>query len=255
MRTPRGGSEVATAQEAAASNAFARGLEAAEHMLVEVEASLADGQPFDGSLGSKCDEILAVGLGAFSDVPGVSSEARHLFEEALDSRLEVLFVKHVSALRAKLLAGFRAGENSIEDIDRDFKAQCEAAKRTGAKWSHDADRASLKAVLLELKQRADRVTSVNSKAAAQQQSYMQLFQTYQAQIQQLQAAVGASPPQFSLAYRVPDTDFALQASKQADKTTLTLTCVPDDSAPLLGANGFVKGATPFNFGITLNLHV
>jgi len=253
----RGGSEMATAQEAAASAAFARGMDAAEPLIVEVEAAVATGQPYEGVLGAKCDEIFAVGLGAFADVPGASAEARSLFEEALDARLECLFVKHVSALRAKLLAGFRAGEVSIDEVDRDFKNQCESAKRTASSWSHDADRASLKAVLLELKARSDRVTSVNSKASAQQQSYMQLFQTYQAQIQQLQAAVGAAPPEASLAYRIPDTDLAIRASKQADKTTLTLTCVPDDGpgTALLGTQGFVKGITPVNFGFTLNLHV
>ena len=253
----RGGSDVATAQEAAASSAFARGMEAAEPLIAEVETALADGQPYEGVLGAKCDEILAVGLGAFSDVPGVSTEARSLFEEALDARLEVLFVKHVSALRAKLLAGFRSGDVAIDDVDRDFKSQCESAKRTGSSWTHDADRASLKAVLFELKARADRVTSVNAKAANQQQSYMQLFQTYQAQIQQLQAAVGAAPPAMSLAYRLPDTDLAIQASKQADKTTLTFTCIPDEEngVALLGANGFVKGLLPWNIGLTLNLHL
>ena len=37
-----------------------------------------------------------------------------------------------------------------------------------------------------------------------------------------------------MSYRVPDTDLALSASRSDDRTTLSLTCVPDDSAPLLG---------------------
>jgi len=239
----------------AASAAFARGLDSAEPLLVELEAALADGTPYEGKLGAKFDEIMAIALGAFSEIAGAGADARYLFEDAIDARLECLFVKHISALRSKLLASFRAGEANIEEVDREFKAACESAKRTRSKWNYDSDRASLKSVLLELKSRNDRVTSVNAKAAAQQQSYMQLFQTYQAQIQQLQTAVQAAPQLYSLAYRIPDTDLALSASKQADKTTLSLTCVPDDSAPLLGTNGFVKGVLPFNIGLTLNLHL
>ena len=44
-----------------------------------------------------------------------------------------------------------------------------------------------------------------------------------------------------MSYRVPDTDLALSASRSDDRTTLSLTCVPDDSAPLLGPQGFVRG--------------
>lgn len=136
-----------------------------------------------------------------------------------------------------------------------FDKVAEAAKRAGASWDYDTERSALKAIIAELKTRSDRASTVGAKAAAQQSSYMQLFQTYQAQIQQLQAAVQAAPPQVALAYRVPDTDLAVSVSRQADRTTLTLGCVPDDSAPLLGPNGFVKGFTPANIGVTLNLHV
>ena len=86
-------------------------------------------------------------------------------------------------------------------------------------------------------------------------SVPQVFQLYQAQIAQLKAAVGQQPPQASAAYRVPDTDFALSATRANDRTTLSLGCVPDDSAPLLGPQGFVCGVTPLNLGLTLNLHV
>jgi len=257
---PRGGSfaeGLPKISEDRATRAFASAMDRVEPLLVDVEARLNDGGPFDGVLGVTCDEIHTSGLGTFDDMTegADAGAARALFEQALDARLELLFVKHLSALRAKALAAFKAGDQSPEDVDRSFKAAAEAAKRTGAAWSYDADRASLKAVVLEMKQRQDRVTSVTAKAASQQQSYMQLFQTYQAQIQQLQQAVSAAPAAASIAYRVPDTDFALSAKKEQDKTTLSVGCVPDDSAPLLGVNGFVKGVTPFNVGLTLNLHV
>ena len=110
-------------------------------------------------------------------------------------------------------------------------------------------------MLGEIASRQAKVGSVGAKAASQQQAYVQLFQLYQAQIAQLKQALGTQPAQLVAAYRVPDTDLALSASRQNDRTTLTLGCVPDDSAPLLGPQGFVRGVTPLNVGLTVNVHV
>ncbi|KAJ8599052.1 hypothetical protein CTAYLR_009811 [Chrysophaeum taylorii] len=249
----RGGSDAAEVRASAALKGLESGMKSVEGLIVEIEAELANGKPYDGTLGSKFDEIYASGVSAFVSECN-DPEARALFETALDARLELLYMKHVSATRARLLAQFKPTE-PFDEVDAKFEVAAEAAKRAGAPWDSAAERGALKAVLTELKSRADRASTVGAKAAAQQSSYMQLFQTYQAQIQQLQAAVQSAPPQVALAYRVPDTDVSISATRQADRTTLTLGCVPDDSAPLLGPNGFVKGVTPANVGLTLNLHV
>lgn len=245
-RVAPGGADAETA-----STVFARCMEGVDAMVGDIEAGLSTSKSYEeGVLGFKFDEVFASGSAAFA-AECEDPEARQLFEAALDARLELLYLKYLSVTRARLLSQY----TGAEDVVADFDAAAQGAKRAGATWAHDTERAALKGIVAELKARADRATTVGAKAAAQQSSYMQLFQTYQAQIQQLQAAVQASPPQVALAYRVPDTDLSVSVTRQADRTTLTLGCVPDDSAPLLGPNGFVKGVTPANIGLTLNLHV
>lgn len=239
----RGGADAATA--------FSTAMDKVNTDIVDIEVALASGKPYEGSLRPKFDAIFATGTAAFK-ANCADKEPLALFESALDARLELLFVKQLACARAKILADFRpdAGDAAAE-----FDAVAIAARRTGATWDANSERDALGAVVTELKTRHDRAANVGAKASAQQSSYRQLFQTYQAQIQQLQAATQAAPPQIALAYRLPETDLAVSAGRQGDRTTLSLTCVPDDSAPLLGPQGFVKGVSPANVGFTLNLHV
>ena len=48
---------------------------------------------------------------------------------------------------------------------------------------------------------------------------------------------------------------ALQVHLRGDPLRRRRTCVPDDSAPLLGPQGFVRGVTPLDLGLTLNLNI
>lgn len=92
-------------------------------------------------------------------------------------------------------------------------------------------------------------------AAKNQQEAFQTIQYYQSQIQQLQQAAygSASPWNMALAYRVPDTNINLSAGHQSGRTNIQLSCVPDESAALLGPNGFTRGVGPGNLGVSVNL--
>ena len=109
----------------------------------------------------------------------------------------------------------------------------------------------------ELATRTKRVIDVQLKAAQQQSKCIQLIQMYQQQLQQLQQqAFGQSSPlQLGAAYRIPDTSINLSGSYQNGKTSLQLSCVPDDSAAMLGPNGFTRGVGPGNLGLSVNVNI
>jgi hypothetical protein len=58
-----------------------------------------------------------------------------------------------------------------------------------------------------------------------------------------------------VAYRIPDTNFNLNYNYQQGRNNIQISCVPDESIPLLGAQGFVHGVTPGNIGISVNFNV
>jgi hypothetical protein len=116
-------------------------------------------------------------------------------------------------------------------------------------------------------------------AAKSQQEVMRLLQAQHSQIQQLQVplcphqlarsqspahrcartqqiAYGTSSPwSLGLAYRIPDTNINLSYGFQQGRSNVQASCVPDESAAMLGPNGFVRGVGPGNLGVTVNLSV
>ena len=58
-----------------------------------------------------------------------------------------------------------------------------------------------------------------------------------------------------LAYRIPDTNINLSGRYEQGRTQIQMSCVPDDSAPMLGPQGFVNGVGPGNLGISVNLNI
>ena len=63
------------------------------------------------------------------------------------------------------------------------------------------------------------------------------------------------PVSLGLAYRLPDSNVNVSASHQRGRTNVQLSCLPDDSAPLLGPQGFVRGVGAGNLGISLNANL
>ena len=47
----------------------------------------------------------------------------------------------------------------------------------------------------------------------------------------------SSPWNLGVAYRIPDSNINLSGSYQQGKGNLQISCVPDESLPLLGPNG------------------
>lgn len=68
---------------------------------------------------------------------------------------------------------------------------------------------------------------------------MQYLQMQQQQLQAIQQQVqGASSPwNMGVAYRVPDSNINLSCAYQQGRANVQISCVPDESVPLLGANG------------------
>lgn len=66
--------------------------------------------------------------------------------------------------------------------------------------------------------------------------YLQV-QAQQLQAVQQQVAGGPSPWSCAVAYRVPDTNFNINYNYQGGRSNLQVSCVPDESVPLLGPNG------------------
>jgi hypothetical protein len=66
---------------------------------------------------------------------------------------------------------------------------------------------------------------------------------------------GSSPWNFGVAYRIPDTYINLSGNYQQGRANVQISCVPDEYAPLLGANGFSHGVGPGNLGLSVNLNI
>jgi hypothetical protein len=56
-------------------------------------------------------------------------------------------------------------------------------------------------------------------------------------------------------FRIPDTHINLSGNYQQGRTNVQMSCVPDEYAPLLGANGFTHGVGPGNLGLSVNLNI
>ena len=55
--------------------------------------------------------------------------------------------------------------------------------------------------------------------------------------------------------RSPSLRRAAPVLSLAGKTSLQLTCVPDDSAAMLGPNGFTRGVGPGNLGLSVTVNI
>ena len=76
-------------------------------------------------------------------------------------------------------------------------------------------------------------------AAKQTQQAMQYLQMQQQQISAIQQQLqgGSSPWNIGAAYRIPDSNINLSCTYQQGRANIQISCVPDESVPLLGPNG------------------
>lgn len=225
--------------------------------------------------GERADAIYNKALETFSSkAPAAGSEAASTtvfdskiesLEKAIDAPIRVLYMKQLLLLRDKALKRYKSSSRASEASDYEamvaadqfFSKEAEASTRPHSDWDFAAERASLQTTMNEIAQAKKRLADTRLQAAKAQQDVLQVIQMQQSQIEQLkQAAYGtASPWNLGVAYRVPDTNINLSVGHQAGRTNVQLSCVPDDSAALLGPNGFTRGVGPGNLGVTVNLSV
>jgi len=186
-------------------------------------------------------------------------------EATLDAPLHVLYLKQLGLIREKSLQQYRAASKVSETSDYEAMLQAdsqftrEATKLTRfeSDWSFASERSHLQTIMNDVAASRKKIVDIQMKNSEKQSTAMAFLQQQQQMIQQLQMQLygQSSPWNVGMAYRVPDTNFNLQGSYQQGRANLQLSCVPDEYAPMLGANGFTHGVGPGNLGLSLNLSV
>lgn len=250
-------------------------IEKANEAIDELRRTIVDQSTAAAEFGAKADSICNQALEEFAlNAPDAGDDAlaaaeydRKLeeLEAALDSPLQILFLRQLALIRDKALQNYRAAARTTETSDYEamlqadtlFTREAEEAVRSEAAWDFSSERAHLQAVMFENAQTSKKLIDVQMKSSQQQSTAMQYLQQQQQMIQQLQQQLygQTSPWNVGLAYRIPDTNFNLQGNYQQGRGTVSLSCVPDEYAPMLGPNGFTNGVGPGNLGLSLNLSV
>ncbi len=186
-------------------------------------------------------------------------------EAALDAPLQVLYLRQLALAREKALEMYRSASRVSETSDYEamlqsdsqFTAAADDATREGSDWDYSAERSHLQSIMNDIASTRKKLMDVQMKSSEKQSTAMSFLQQQQQMIQQLQMQLygQSSPWNLGLAYRIPDTNFNLQGSYQQGRANIQLSCVPDEYAPMLGANGFTNGVGPGNLGLSLNLSV
>lgn len=224
------------------------------------------------SYGQVCDEICKKALEGFAQKAGSQTGqsqvyGKHLqeLETTLDTQLQVFYLRQLTIMRENALQLYRSTARSTEtsdfeamlQADSQFVNQAQEATRDGSDWDFASDRSQLQSILNDMASTQKKLIDVQIKSSEKQSTAMAFLQQQQQMIQQLQMQLygQSSPWNMGVAYRIPDTNFNLQGSYQQGRTNLQLSCLPDEYAPMLGANGFTNGVGPGNLGLSLNLSV
>jgi hypothetical protein len=227
------------------------------------------------AFGVLSDEICNKALEEFaSNAPGAGEDSsaaivydRKLeeLESAVDTPLQILYMRQLAFIREKSLQKYRAASRTSEasdyeamlQADAQFEREAEEATREGSDWDFSSERTHLQTIMNELASSGKKLADIQVKNAQQQSTAMQFLQQQQQMIQQLQMQLygQSSPWNVGVAYRIPDTNFNIQGAYQQGRTNLQVSCVPDEYASLLGPNGFTSGVGPGNLGLSLNLSV
>lgn len=233
------------------------------------QSTLEDGEKIEG-FGGKAAEIMNSALAAYdtateeySEEPFQSRKRREL-ESIIDTSEHAIFMKQIQVLRENALTHFKSATAS-DDMPSDFafftadslfQREAEESKRPGSSWSANQERTDLQNMMQEISTQRKRLLAVQVSAAQQQSHAMQFLQMQQSQMNAIQAqAYGGSTGQWNVgaAYRPPDTNVNASVSYQQGRTNIQISMVPDESASLLGPNGFTAGVGPGNLGLSFNI--
>lgn len=254
--------------------AFCRVLDGSYDEINKLKASVDSGVCIPG-LGDQADQICNSALERFSTEAPLqddSEENENVYdkkiddlERMIDAPLHVIYLKQLSLLREKALKIFKQTLATSEGTEFDammqadelFRREATAATRQNPDWSYSKEVTALKTALLEIANRSRKANDAKIQASKQSQQAMQYLQMQQQQMQAMQQQMMGQSSKWNIggAYRVPDTNINLSGSYQQGKGNIQISCVPDESLPLLGANGFVNGVTPGNLGISFNINI
>lgn len=224
--------------------------------------------------GTKADQICTSALEKFSlEAPLASTDKQNEalydkkiddLEKLIDAPLHVIYLKQLSLLREKSMKVFKQALTSegtefdaMMQADDFYRKEAEESTRQSPEWSYAKEVQGLKSSLLEVANRSKKIAEVKLQASKQNQQAMQYLQMQQQQLQAIQQQVSGatSPWNIGMAYRVPDSNINLNCNYQQGRGNIQVSCVPDESIPLLGPNGFVNGVTPGNIGVSFNINI
>jgi len=262
---PRGGDYASAELESVKATV----LEKASSAIEELRGAIVDNGSIVDGFGSKADSICNQALQDFAQTaPDAEDDSSaevydkklEELELSLDAPLQVLYLRQLALLREKALNRFLSstGTSDFEAIlqaDGLFAREAEDATREASDWDFASERAYLQSIMNNISRSGKKATDEKLYSSQKQETAMQFLQSQQQMIQQLQMQLyGQNTPwNVGVAYRIPDTNFNLQGSYQQGRANVQLSCVPDEYAPLLGANGFTNGVGPGNLGLSLNL--
>jgi len=227
----------------------------------------AFGETADTICNQALEEFIQKAPDAGDDASAAATYDKKLqdLEAALDAPLQVLYLRQLAIIREKALEMYRSASRVSETSDYEamlqsdsqFSSAAEEATREGSDWDYSGERSHLQSIMNDIPSTRKKLMDVQMKSSEKQSTAMAFLQQQQQMIQQLQMQLygQSSPWNVGMAYRVPDTNFNLQGSYQQGRANVQLSCVPDEYAPMLGANGFTNGVGPGNLGLSLNLSV
>jgi murein L,D-transpeptidase YcbB/YkuD len=247
-------------------------------LLAEASGEVADlhdrvdeGVKVEG-LGEVCEKLIAGTLeryeakaSEFADEPVFERKRREL-EAILDTGLNAVYLRQLQILREEAIKAFKA---SLEDelpadyaifaADASFVSAAKAGQRPASisLWSYASERADLQSMLSEIAAQHRKLVATQVTASEQQSKAIQFLQMQHAQMRAVQQqALGGRTGQWSVgaAYRPPDSNVNVSVGFQQGRTNVQISMVPDESASLLGPNGFTSGVGIGNLGLSFNLN-
>ncbi len=249
---------------------FSKVLSETRNALEELSAGMENGEKLEG-FGAKADEILVKALDSYDKGTekfrddAIQSRKRHELESIIDTTENAIFMKQIQIVRENALVQFKASTSS-DDVPSDFAfftavssfmREAEESKRPDSNWNSKRELQDLQNMMHEISAQRKKLLTSQVSAAQQQAHAMQYLQLQQSQMNAIQAQAygGGGPGQWNVgaAYRPPDTNINASLSYQQGRTNIQISMVPDDSASLLGPNGFTSGVGPGNLGLSFNI--
>ena len=223
----------------------------ASQTIRELEA-IVDSKELVPDLGMKFDEIMAVAMRA--------SRNSRILERAIDARCHKVFLKQLQLLRTEALEKLATAQDeydSQEAVDSEFCNAAKSAMLSDSAWTYAVERASLDDVASAYTLHKLRAADVQLDAARQQNNYMRLYQTYNSQIQSLQATQFTRPSiplNAAFAWRIAGSrksDTSLSGSYQQGKCSFQLAKL-DDETILTGDPPTIIAPPETQYGLSIN---